>query len=102
MKTVAPSLFGRLWRRHVAVARQTLQPDSGKIGPMKNAPPVGVRVCVFDASNAWDAYAASPFGMGVVWCNRYRQRPERLPGKPQNEVRSQAELPALLGVPSGR
>jgi 2-haloacid dehalogenase len=56
----------------------------------------------FQSSNAWDAYAASAFGMRVVWCNRYRQRPERLPGKPQHEVRSLAELPALLGVPSGR
>lgn len=265
MKTVTPSLFGRLWRRHVAAAGQTLQADSGKIGAMKNAASFGVRACVFDAygtlfdyasaaercrdalgekltplttlwrekqlqytwlralqgrhadfwqvtgdaldfametlgihdgalrdrlmdlylelevfpevpetlarlkaaglktailsngsprmlraavaganighlldevlsveevgvykphpkvyqlgvdrlgiepaaisfqsSNAWDAYAASAFGMRVVWCNRYRQRPERLPGKPQHEVRSLAELPALLGVPSGR
>ena len=36
----------------------------------------------FQSSNAWDAYAASAFGMRVVWCNRYGQRPERLPGKP--------------------
>ena len=32
----------------------------------------------FQSSNAWDAYAASAFGMKVVWCNRYRQRAERL------------------------
>ena len=25
----------------------------------------------FQSSNAWDAYAASAFGMRVVWCNRY-------------------------------
>src|SRR6266478_8406408 len=25
----------------------------------------------FQSSNAWDAYAASAFGMQVVWCNRY-------------------------------
>jgi 2-haloacid dehalogenase len=55
----------------------------------------------FQSSNAWDAYAASAFGMRVVWCNRYGQRPERLPGKPQHEVRSLVELPALLGVPGG-
>ena len=30
----------------------------------------------FQSSNAWDAYAASAFGMNVVWYNRYRQRPE--------------------------
>lgn len=47
------------------------------------------------------AYAASAFGLRVVWCNRYRQRSERLPGKPEHEVRSLADLPALLGVPSG-
>jgi 2-haloacid dehalogenase len=52
----------------------------------------------FQSSNAWDAYAASAFGMKVVWCNRYRQRPERLPGSPDREVRSLAELPALLGL----
>lgn len=51
----------------------------------------------FQSSNAWDAHAASDFGMRVVWCNRYRQRPERLPGTPDHEIRSLAELPALLG-----
>jgi 2-haloacid dehalogenase len=52
----------------------------------------------FQSSNAWDAYAASAFGMRAVWCNRYNQRPERLPGAPDREVRSLAELPALLGA----
>ncbi|MDE2229454.1 MAG: haloacid dehalogenase type II [Alphaproteobacteria bacterium] len=52
----------------------------------------------FQSSNAWDAYAASAFGMRVVWCNRYGQRPERLPGKPDREIKSLAELPQLLGV----
>jgi 2-haloacid dehalogenase len=52
----------------------------------------------FQSSNAWDAYAASAFGMKVVWCNRYRQRPERLPGAPDREVQSLTELPALIGV----
>jgi 2-haloacid dehalogenase len=54
----------------------------------------------FQSSNAWDAYAASAFGMQVVWCNRYGQRPERLPGKPDRMVQSLAELPALVGAPS--
>lgn len=53
---------------------------------------------VFQSSNAWDAYAASAFGMRVVWCNRYGQRPERLPGKPDCEIRSLRELPALIGA----
>lgn len=52
----------------------------------------------FQSSNAWDAYAASAFGMRVVWCNRYGQRPERLPGKPDREIKSLAELPALVGA----
>jgi 2-haloacid dehalogenase len=53
----------------------------------------------FQSTNAWDAYAASAFGMQVVWCNRYGQRPERLPGKPDRTVRSLSELPALLPAP---
>ncbi|MGD9724839.1 MAG: haloacid dehalogenase type II [Alphaproteobacteria bacterium] len=36
----------------------------------------------FQSSNSWDAYAASVFGMRVVWCNRYGQRAEHLPGLP--------------------
>lgn len=50
----------------------------------------------FQSSNAWDAHAASAFGMRVVWCNRYAQRRERLPGSPDREIRTLAELPALL------
>jgi 2-haloacid dehalogenase len=52
----------------------------------------------FQSSNAWDAYAASAFGMHVVWCNRYGQPPERLPGRPDYEVTSLADVPALLGA----
>jgi 2-haloacid dehalogenase len=52
----------------------------------------------FQSSNAWDAYAASSFGMKVVWCNRYRQRKERLPGHPDHEVETLAELPRLVGA----
>ena len=77
----------------------------------------GIKACVFDAygtlfdyasaaagtilfvsSNAWDAYAASAFGMRVAWCNRYAQQPERLPGQPDREIRTLAALPALLGA----
>ncbi len=53
----------------------------------------------FQSSNAWDAFAASDFGMRVVWCNRYGQRRECLPGSPDHEIRSLAELPALLQAP---
>jgi 2-haloacid dehalogenase len=50
----------------------------------------------FQSSNAWDAYAASAFGMRVVWCNRYGQIAERLPGRPDFVIKSLAELPALV------
>lgn len=50
----------------------------------------------FQSSNTWDAYAASAFGMKVVWCNRYRQRPERLPGSPDHEINTLSELPPLV------
>lgn len=57
---------------------------------------VPARAISFQSSNAWDAHAASAFGMRVVWCNRYGQRRERLPGAPDREIRTLAELPALL------
>jgi 2-haloacid dehalogenase len=55
---------------------------------------------VFLSSNGWDAWAASAFGFRVVWCNRYAQPPELLPGAPDHEIRTLAELPALL-APAG-
>ena len=58
-------------------------------------PPEAIAFC---SSNGWDAYAASAFGMRVVWCNRYGQRPERLPGEPDRVVTTLCDLPALLGV----
>lgn len=56
----------------------------------------------FLSSNGWDAYAASDFGMRVVWCNRYGQQRERLPGSPDHEIRTLAELPALLAASRGK
>jgi 2-haloacid dehalogenase len=50
----------------------------------------------FQSSNAWDAHAASAFGMRVVWCNRYGQHRERLPGATDREVNSLAELPEIV------
>ena len=50
----------------------------------------------FISSNAWDAHAAAEFGMRAVWCNRSAQRPERLPGRPDREIRSLADLPMLV------
>lgn len=51
----------------------------------------------FMSANAWDAWGAAAFGLRVVWCNRYGQRAERLPGAPERVVVSLAELPPLLG-----
>ncbi len=42
------------------------------------------------------ASQSSNFGMRLVWSNRYGQRRERLPGTPDQEIRSLAELPAML------
>jgi 2-haloacid dehalogenase len=52
----------------------------------------------FVSSNGWDAHAASAFGMQVVWCNRYGQRRERLPGAPDREITTLADLPAFVGA----
>ncbi len=52
----------------------------------------------FQSSNAWDIHAASAFGLATVWCNRGGQRRERLPGAPDREITTLAELPELLGV----
>jgi 2-haloacid dehalogenase len=51
---------------------------------------------VFQSSNAWDASGASAFGFKVAWINRFGQSPERLPDKPDIEIQSLSELPALL------
>jgi 2-haloacid dehalogenase len=53
-------------------------------------------ICFF-SSNAWDAWAASAFGFRVVWCNRYAQPRENLPGDPDAEVTTlDAALPLLV------
>ena len=53
---------------------------------------------LFLASNAWDAAAAARFGFRTVWVNRSGERPESLPAKPEREIASLDELPALLGL----
>lgn len=50
----------------------------------------------FVSSNSWDAHAASAFGMRTLWCNRYAQRRERLPGEPDREMTSLGELAAIV------
>ena len=52
----------------------------------------------FVSANAWDAHGGSAFGFKVVWCNRYGQAREMLPGAPDVEISSLAEIPAILGI----
>jgi 2-haloacid dehalogenase len=56
------------------------------------------KAIAFSSSNAWDAYAASAFGLRVIWCNRYSQKPERLPGHPDRVIASLAAFPVLVGA----
>jgi len=51
---------------------------------------------VFQSSNAWDASGASAFGFKVAWVNRFGQSRERLPGQPDAEIQTLADLPTLL------
>lgn len=52
----------------------------------------------FQSSNAWDVNAAATFGFRVAWVNRFGQRPERLPGLADAELKTLSELPPLLGL----
>jgi 2-haloacid dehalogenase len=54
---------------------------------------------VFVSANGWDAHGAKAAGLLVAWCNRAGQAKERLPDPPDAELRTLAELPALLGLP---
>lgn len=66
------------------LATQRLQLDAGQI--------------VFLSANAWDAVGAANAGLRVAWINRFGQRRERLPSQPDVEIKTLAELPALLGL----
>lgn len=53
---------------------------------------------LFQSSNAWDAAGAAYFGFRVLWVNRFGQRQERLPAKPDYEARDLNHLLKVLGV----
>ena len=55
------------------------------------------RIC-FLSSNGWDAVGAAAFGFRVVWVNRGGLPRENLPAAPERQIKSLAELPALLGL----
>jgi 2-haloacid dehalogenase len=77
-----------------------------EVGAFKTSPKVYARAVerigvpaasiAFVTANGWDAYAASAFGLRVVWCNRARQPRERLPGAPERIIHDLAKLPELL------
>jgi 2-haloacid dehalogenase len=50
----------------------------------------------FVSSNGWDAYSAKSFGCKVVWCNRTKQPPERIPETPDTQIATLAELPEIV------
>ncbi len=52
----------------------------------------------FQSANAWDAVGAATFGMRVVWCNRYGQRPEILTADADVEISTLSDLPGVLGL----
>jgi len=52
----------------------------------------------FVSANGWDAFSAQAFGLRAAWCNRAGQPPERIPATPEAEIRTLADLPALLGA----
>ena len=52
---------------------------------------------IFQSSNAWDANGASAFGFNVAWINRFGQGKERLPGRPDFEIKNLMELPGCIG-----
>ena len=53
---------------------------------------------LFQSSNAWDAAGAAAFGFRVLWVNRFGQRPERLPARPDFEAKDLNYLLELLGI----
>jgi 2-haloacid dehalogenase len=55
------------------------------------------RMC-FLSSNGWDAAGAAAFGFRAVWVNRAGAPEENLPGRPERQIKTLAELPALLGL----
>jgi len=50
----------------------------------------------FVSANGWDAHGAADFGMRVIWCNRLRQVPERLPGAVAHEIHRLTDLAECL------
>lgn len=52
----------------------------------------------FVSANGWDVAGGANLGLSVIWVNRYKQVPERLPGLPLHEISDLKALPELLGI----
>jgi 2-haloacid dehalogenase len=106
----SPEMLGALLRRARLETLFDAVLSADAVGAFKTHPKVyqyaldslrlPARAISFQSSNAWDAHGAADFGMRVVWCNRYGQRRERLPGAPDFEIETLAELPGLLAKPA--
>jgi len=59
---------------------------------------VPTRSIGFVSSNCWDAIGAKVFGFRVYWCNRAGAPLDELGVPLDHEMRSLAELPALVGA----
>jgi 2-haloacid dehalogenase len=57
------------------------------------------RIC-FISSNYWDVSGAALFGFRVIWINRGGGRRDPMPGEPEQEITSLAELLPLLALTS--
>jgi len=101
-----PAMLRRLLAHAGLEARFDLVLSVEEVGAFKPHPAVyrlaGERLglapeqIVFVSSNAWDAHAASAYGLPVVWCRRQEQADERLPGSPDARIRDLDGLPGLL------
>jgi 2-haloacid dehalogenase len=72
------------------------KPHPGVYGMAPQRLDVSKEQICFLSSNGWDAFAAKAFGFRVLWCNRFGQMPEHLPGTPDGEITDLSQLPARL------
>jgi 2-haloacid dehalogenase len=77
-----------------AVKTYKPHPSVYQLAPDRLAVPAG-RV-LFVSANGWDAAGAGHFGFQVAWINRTGQPPEALAHGPQLEIKTLADLPALI------
>ena len=51
---------------------------------------------LFFSSNAWDMHAASNYGFNTIWVNRFDNKMEKLPGKPNQIINSLDKIEQVL------